>query len=255
MYRTPMVGHPGVLFVFTVLLMYLAAQAGVWLRKRRSLSDDERQDLGVEQAATLTLLGLIIGFTFSMAVSRYDLRKSREAEEANAIGTEYVRVGMLPAADAAALRPRLKRYIDLRVRFYNTRDDRELEEVNAETLQLQSELWAVVEARAQTQPTPIVALAVAGMNDVLNSQAYTQAAWWNRIPGSAWILMIFIAVCANLLVGFGAKSDRAGRLLVALPMVIAVSLLLIADIDSPRRGFINVLPQNLNSLAQSLANN
>jgi len=201
------------------------------------------------QAATLTLLGLIIGFTFSMAVSRYALRKSREAEEANAIGTEYVRVGLLGTADAAALRSRLKQYTDLQIRFYQTRDEAELETINADTSHLQSEMWAIVEAGVQRQQqTPVVALAVSGMNDVLNSQAYTQAAFWNRIPESAWMLMLAIAVAANLSMGYGAKTTRAGFV---LPVVIAISLLLIADIESPRRGFIHVRPQNLQSLSQS----
>ncbi len=240
--------------VVTLVFLWLAVRAGFVLRRRRALDEDERSDLGVEQAATLTLLGLIIGFTFSMAVSRYDLRKSREAEEANAIGTEYVRVGLLPAADGAILRPQLTRYLDLRIACYETRDERKLQQINAQTAQLQSEMWSVVEARALVEPTPIVFLAVAGMNDVLNSQAYTQAAWWNQIPASAWVLMVIIAVGANFLVGFGVKSARGGALALVLPVVIAVSFLLIADIDSPRHGFIRVVPQNLVSLSRSLAN-
>ncbi len=90
------------------------------------------------------------------------------------------------------------------------------------------------------------------MNDVLNSQGYTQAAWWNRIPTSAWTLMIAIAVCCNVLVGYGARRARvkAGLLLV-LPVVVSISFLLVADIDSPRSGFIHVVPQNLESLSQS----
>lgn len=245
-----MMRYPVVLFALAFAILYFTVQAGLWLRRRRNLNEDERQDLNVEQAAMLTLLGLIIGFTFSMAVSRYDLRKSREAEEANAIGTEYVRVGLLPPADAAALRPQLRRYVDLRIRFYQTRNQSELQQINTETQQLQSDMWSVVEARGLSQPTPVMALVVSGMNDVLNSQAYTQAAWWNRIPPAAWLFMFAIAVCANLLIGFGAKSDR-GLLLFALPLVIAISFFLIADIDSPRGGLIRVAPQNLASLSQS----
>ena len=71
--------------------MWLSAQIGASLRRRRPLKEEERDDFGVVQAATLTLLGLIIGFSFSMAVSRYDLRKNYEEAEAHAIGTEYVR--------------------------------------------------------------------------------------------------------------------------------------------------------------------
>jgi hypothetical protein len=91
------------------------------------------------------------------------------------------------------------------------------------------------------------------MNDVLNSQGYTQAAWWNRIPLAAWGLMAAIAICGNLLLGYGARNAKAERgLFVVLPLVVSISFFLIADIDSPRRGVILVNPQNLLSLAQSL---
>jgi hypothetical protein len=203
------------------------------------------------QAATLTLLALIIGFSFSMATSRYDLRKSYEEAEANAIGTEYVRAGLLPAAEAAAVRSQLRKYVDLRMSFYLTRNQNELDQINMDTARLQSDMWSTVQAPALAQPNPVIALAVSGMNDVLNSQGYTQAAWWNRIPASAWALMISIAVCCNVLVGYGNRSKRASLLFV-MPLVISISFLLIADIDSPRGGFIHVAPQNLASLSKSL---
>jgi hypothetical protein len=91
-----------------------------------------------------------------------------------------------------------------------THDEGQLERVNANTAQLQTELWAVAQAQAAAQPPPIIALAVSGMNDVLNSQGYTQAAYWNRIPTAAWGLMAAIAICCNLLLGFGSHNTRAG---------------------------------------------
>ncbi len=86
----------------------------------------------------------------------------------------------------------------------------------------------------------IRALTVAGMNDVLNSQGYTQAAWWNRIPGAAWALMFAIALFCNLLLGYGARKMEP-KLLMILPVVVAVAFFLIADIDSPRGGLIRVV--------------
>src|SRR5262249_34825848 len=141
---------------------------------------------------TLTLLGLIIGFTFSMAVSRYDQRKNYEEEEANAIGTEYVRADLL--------------------------------------------------------------LAVSGMNDVLNSQGYTQAAWWNRIPIAAWVLLGLISIFCNVLVGLWCAWETVDSLhdFADHPITLSISLFLIADIDSPRNGLIHVHPRNLESLAESL---
>jgi hypothetical protein len=93
------------------------------------------------------------------------------------------------------------------------------------------------------------------MNDVLNSQGYTQAAWWNRIPVAAWVFLFVTAICCNVLVGYGARTTKTkAGLLFVLPLLISLSFLLIADIDSPRGGLIHVSPQNLASLAQSLHN-
>jgi hypothetical protein len=89
------------------------------------------------------------------------------------------------------------------------------------------------------------------MNDVLNSQGYTQAAWWNRIPIAAWGLMSLIAMLCNLLLGYGRKSS--GILLsIVLPLAVSISFFLIADIDSPRGGVIRIWPQNLYALTGSL---
>jgi len=99
----------------------------------------------------------------------------------------------------------------------------------------------------------VLGLVISGMNDVLNSQGYTQAAWWNRIPKAAWVLMGLIAICANLLFGYGARHAKAGIIhVLVLPLVLSIALFLIADIDTPRKGVIRVNPQNLISLAQSL---
>ncbi len=90
-----MMNFPVLLFFPSVIILWFAAQYGASLRKRRALKDEEREDFALVQGATLTLLGLIIGFSFSMAIGRYDQRKNYEEEEANAIGTEYVRAGLL----------------------------------------------------------------------------------------------------------------------------------------------------------------
>jgi hypothetical protein len=250
-----LVKSPIVVFVVTLVVLWLASNLGAFLsQKVRPLKDEERDDFGIVQTGILTLLGLLIGFTFSMAVSRYDQRKNYEEAEANAIGTEFVRADLLPAADAARVRVLLKKYLDQRVLFYTTRDEGELGRINTATAQLQTDLWSTAQAPASAAPTPVIALAVAGMNDVLNSQGYTQFAWWNRIPVAAWGLMGLIALGCNLLIGYGAR--QIGRhWLVVLPLAVAVSFFLIADIDSPRRGLIRVAPQNLLSLSQSLPGN
>ena len=201
---TLILDHPIFVFVVTFLLLWLASWVGMVVRSRRGeFSESMRSDYSVIVGATLTLLGLLIGFTFSMATTRYDLRKSLEEEEANAIGTEYARLDFLPAEDAGRLQALLRQYTDLRIRFYTTRDRADLQRVNGDTARMQNQLWATVSAGAKLQASPLSALVSSGMNDVLNSQGYTQAAWWNRIPIAAWSLMFLIAVLANLLLGYG----------------------------------------------------
>jgi len=243
-----LVNRPFLVLVITFCLLWFAAWMGGWFGLRRSdFSEDMRADFGVIQSATLTLLGLIIGFSFSMAIGRYDLRKTYEEAEANAIGTEYVRADLLSPEEASIVRGLLRQYTDLRVRFYLTLDRDELDQINLQTTKVQNQLWVAASQTATAQPTPVRALAVAGMNDVLNSQGYTQAAWWNRIPVGAWCLMFGIALLSNFLVGYGARKVRV-KLFMMLPLAVAISFFLIADIDSPRRGVIRVHPQNLESL-------
>ena len=251
---TTLMDYPLRLFAVTFFALWFAAWIGAAaFKKFRAEAAEMHEDFGIVQGATLTLLGLIIGFTFSMALTRYDQRKNYEEQEANAIGTEFIRADLLPATDATKVRALLLKYLEQRELFYTNRDAQELAKVNARTTKLQAELWTAIIAPTSAQPTPIGALVVAGMNDVLNTQGYTQAAWWNRIPHAAWALMAAIALVSTMLVGVGAHKARAGSaLLVVLPLVISIAFFLIADIDSPRGGVIRVSPQNLQSLSQSL---
>ncbi|CNE85306.1 hypothetical protein [Yersinia bercovieri] len=246
--------YPIVLFLLSCGLLYSAAYIGqAFFRRGRELDDNIRENFTVIQGATLTLLGLIIGFSFSMAINRYDQRKNYEEAEANAIGTEYLRTDYLPAASSATTKALLVHYLDQRILFYTTRNETHLTAINNQTNQLESALWVELLEPVNQRPDPVRALVVSGMNDVLNSAGYTQAAWWNRIPHAAWLLMLIIAVCSCTLVGYGSKQGKNGKIMtLILPLVISFSFMLIADIDSPRGGIIRVKPQNLHSLEESL---
>ena len=243
--------HPFLILVVTFLLFGAAAWTGrIWYK--RGVEDDVHgEEFRFILGGTLTLLGLLIAFTFSMAVSRYDQRKNYEEQEANAIGTEYLRADLLPATDAAKIRRLLTSYLDQRIREYRARNKQQLRQIDDQTTRLQAELWSAVTAPTAAQPTPVAALVLAGMNDVLNSQGYTQAAWWNRVQIEGWALMALISIFCNLLVGYGSHGKKAFVLLI-LPVALSISLFLISDIDSPRSGVIHVRPQNLESLAESL---
>ena len=229
----------------------VAAYLGDRLRRRvQAVWKEERPEYDILRTAALTLLGLLIGFSFAMAVSRYDQRKNLEEAEANAIGTEYLRADLLPLQDAAHVRDLLRKYVNLRISNYETKDERLLREIDAATTKLQVDMWSAVVNASKTEPTPPVTLALWGMNDVINSQGYTQAAWWNRIPLTAWTLMGMIAIACNLLLAYG--EHRTIWFLLVLPVIVSISFFLIADIDSPRTGLIRNLPQNLVAQQQSM---
>ena len=246
--------HPLLVFVLSLILFWLCSQLGAAVRRKQEAQGGRAPEaFTIILTASLTLLGLIVGFTFAMAVSRYDQRKSYEAEEANAIGTEYVRAGLLPANDASMTRLLLRSYLDLRIQLYQARDEDRRAKIRQRITQVQGQLWTTVESAALAQPSALTALAAAGMNDVLNSQGYTQAAWWNRIPTAAWLLMVLIALLCNVMVGYATKDAAARSLLLfILPLLLSIAFLLIADIDSPRGGVIRVSAQNLLALSEQL---
>jgi hypothetical protein len=247
-----MLDYPVLVFAVTLVVLGVSVRIGHFFAGRVTpAKEEERADLDLVANASLTLLALIIGFSFSMALSRFDQRKTNEELEANAIRTEYARTGLLPTADVTKLRSQLLQYLDQRLLFYRAGDTSRLDAIRSDTTKLEDEMWAEVQDAAGGQSTPTVALAVSGMNDVMNRRESTQASWWNRIPLGGWCLMIGLAICCCLLIGYVARR-RTGLFFMILPFLVAVSFLFISDIDSPRRGVIRVVPENLISLSGSL---
>jgi hypothetical protein len=241
-------------FVFTFLGLAFAA----WLAATRCSALRQEavrlnREFEVVQGATLTLLGLIVGFTFSMALDRYEQRKGLESAESAAISAAWLRADLLPAEDRQKVRALLILYVDSRVAYFDTRMPSRTREALAGSRQLQGELWAAVTTHAKANPTSLTALAVSAVGEVVTSAGDSEAAWNNRIPGTAWMLMAAMAVFATLLVGIGLDEGHGfSRMLLVLPLVIATAFFLIADVESPRMGIIRVVPENLMTLSHTL---
>ena len=241
-------------FIFTLVVLTAATWLGTTRFARlRAEAAEAREEFRVIQAATLTLLGLIISFTFSMALDRYEERKGFESAESSAIVTAYARAGLLPPADAARVRSLLGSYLDQRLAFYETRNLRTLAETNLATAKIEGLLWKAVTVPAGQNPNSITALAVASINDVVRTRGDTHASWNNRVPFTAWMMMGSIAFFAMLLVGIGIqRPQRFPQILVVLPLIISIAFFLIADVESPRLGLISVVPDNLRELSGTL---
>ena len=121
----------------------------------------------------------------------------------------------------------------MRVRFY-VADEHDVREFDVPTAQPQNELWSAVQTPAIHQQGPLAALAVSGMNDVINAQGHIQAAWWSCIPVSSWVFMTLIAVGCNVLVGYGLRTFKpSSPLLIVLLVLVALAFLLIDDMTRP----------------------
>jgi hypothetical protein len=247
-----LVDHPLLFFLATLALFVGCTRIGVLARLHgHKLTSAERAEFDLVRNAMFTLLGLIIGFAIAMAVSRYDLRKSLEESEANAIGTEYVRLDFMPAETAAKARGLLKTFADQRIAFYGLRDPSDVARNAADTARTMGALWAAVAPDAKANQTAVTALVASGMNDVLNAYGYTVAAWRNRLPVEVWLLLIFIACGCNFLIGFGAEKLSSATHAI-LPIAASLAILLIADVEGPHNGFVRVRPENLIDAAASM---
>jgi hypothetical protein len=238
--------YPLFFLALSLVVLWTASRLGAQLSHRVA---DLRDEFKVAATATFTLLSLLIGFAFSMAVGRYDSRKRAEADEANAIAAEYLRADLLPPAGRDSVRSLLKSYLDRRIIFYETRNNDSLTSNAIETRRLRNQLWATAVAAAYPA-TALTGLVISGMIEVIDGEGYTQAAWVNRIPKPAWYLLFAIAVCACVM--FALARDRVGSvrtLIWIFPVIVSVALFLVADIDSPRGGLIHVIPDNLLTVA------
>lgn len=221
------------------LLLLLIAEIGYRTGKRIPVREDEASKSEIEgyQGAVLGLLALLLGFTFSMALNHYDLRRSLVVQEANAIGTTYLRASFLPGEIRDISRRLLREYVELRVG-----DDGILTEQPSlpQTAGIQAALWKQAEKAAALAPTPITASYITSLNEMIDLASTRLASARYRVPGALWLLLVIVALFGMWAAGFsaGVNGKRALFLTVALPVLITLVLLLITDINSPQRGFI-----------------
>jgi hypothetical protein len=258
---TSLLYHEPLLVIALVLLalLILADEAGyrVATRDRRPPSDAVRAQVGTIQGALLALFALLLGFTFSMAIARYDLRKQAVVREANAIGTAFLRVGLLPAGERQRATELFRRYANVRLNATtrSTTDTHEQLALEAEAGRLQTNLWDLATAAAEADVRSVpVGLFVQALNDMIDSMGEQDAARYNTVPETVILLLLGFAVLAIGIVGFGngLVGSRALGATGVLVTVIVMVIMLIVDLDRPGRGLIRVGQDNLYKLQQTI---
>ena len=239
--------------VFFVLMM-AAGEVG-FRRGRRAMpstSDKVKAQISVVEASLLGVVGLLLGFTMSMAVSRYEVRKQLVLAEANAIGTSYLRTRVLPARAGDEIANLLREYVDLRLRYSDSDDD--LDRINAtrrRAQELQREFWTRAVDYNRSDPNPVRSgLLLQSLNDVIDLESSRWMAFSNHVPAPVIIVNAAVAWFAAILVGyaFGIDGKRQAFPMCLLAVAITVVLGVIMDLDRPRQGFIHVSQQPMTDL-------
>ncbi len=231
------------------LLMMTATEVGFRLGckfEARAPASIKTQISTVE-AAILGILALLLGFTMSMAVSRFDLRRQLMLDEANAIGTSYLRAQLLPAPQGPEVTSLLRRYINLRVQYGTAGNElAQVDSLHAQTGQLQTQLWTQLVAYAQQDPSPVrTGLLLQSMNQAFDLEAARWMAFQNRVPESVIYVNGVLGLLAAMLVGytFGVNGRRNLFSMTLLALSITLVLAVITDLDRPRSGFIRASQQ------------
>ncbi|MEO8613675.1 MAG: hypothetical protein ABI600_00920 [Luteolibacter sp.] len=225
---------------------------------RRKNAEAAEGHSGAVQGAVLGLLGLLLGFSFAMAVGRYDSRRTLVVEEANSIGTTWLRADFLPSPHKEEVRDLLVRYTKLRIEKFAHAESREaMAPVRKEVAEIHHALWQQANDAAKAQPTPITASFITTLNETIDLDSCRMAALRNHVPGAVWLLLLIVAGCGSWASGYGSGTGgfRSSFSQLVFPILIGVVITLIVDIDRPQKGMIGVSQQPMQDLLESIQTN
>ena len=240
------------LFVVIALATYeVGFRVGRWWQRRTP--DEKEGPTAMLVGSLLALMAFLLAVTMGMAVDRFDARRQLVVDEANAIGTVYLRAGYLPEAAADQTRELLREYAPLRV---NTADRQRLEAQFARSAQIQAQLWAIVEPLARGTPdSEVLAIYIEALNDMIDlGETRLTAIVYARVPETVvWLLFLGAALTLGM-VGFHAGLHRRRSLVGAVVLVIVLGavIMLVVDLDRPRQGFLQVSQQPLIDVQQQI---
>jgi hypothetical protein len=240
------------LIVVCVFLGLIGArELGYWFHRRRLRKGLDPIADGFTLNTVLALLALLVGFTFSMSLNRYDARRELVVEEANAIGTTWLRVQLLDENARAELNPILRAYVAERVAYGNSKTDEAEEASYARAAALQNRLWqAMGKAIEPIRTTPLSALVVATTNETFDLAASRKAARASHVPHRVLVVMLIYALIVGILVGHEKGRYRWATTLLFMLLTLATALII--DLDQPSRGAIKVSQQPISDVQAAM---
>ncbi len=250
-----------VVIILSVLLL-VSAEAGFRVGLRHfSRPDIKRREgqVGTLEGALLGLLGLLLGFTFAMAVARFEARKQLVVDEANAISTTWLRAALLSPQACEEIRVLLRDYVQARLDLFAvtaTEEQRRTAPLRSEADQ--AAMWRIAVAAAQVAPSLPTSLFVESLNGMIDLDAKRVAAARNHVPSSVWLLLMIVSAtvcgCAGYATGVGA-GQRLAIALILLPLLVTIVITIITDLDRPRKGLITVNQESLGQVQRLMERN
>ena len=191
-----------------------------------------------------------------MAVGRFETRKQLVLDEANGIGTTWLRAGFLSDPARDAVRSALLDYVDARLQAADVSEGSEVfNEQIARSEVTQATAWKATLREVSANDSPSTALFTASLNDLIDLDSKRRAALRNHVPASVWLLLMIVSVTVCWTTGYTTALGESGRhalAMVVLPTLLAVVITIVADLDNPRRGLIKVSQQSMRELQQTL---
>jgi len=239
-------------------VLLVAGEVGFRVKGRPKPGSEgvERADIAVILGAVLTLLALLLGFTYAMSQNRFETRRQLVVDEANAIGTTYLRAKALPEPRSSEIQELLRQYVALRVEVTKIADvtPEKIREVDNLTKQLHSSIWLHAAALSRESPNPIVSVFLQSLNEMIDLHTKRLAAFRNRVPFSIYLVLFIVSAITLCLVGyyFGTGGQKRRILSAMLALLVATVMWLILDLDHPARGLIRASQQSLIDLSQDL---
>jgi hypothetical protein len=221
-------------------------EMGYRLGRRNLTKDPEHahEGIGVIEAAVFALLGLLLGFSFAGGTSRLDAKRQLIVQEANAIGTAYLRVDEVPINDQPELRHLFRDYLDVRIRVYEKLPDVEAAEQElAHGAELQKEIWSRAVTTSRNDPTQNSArLFLPAINEMMDITTARTIAMHTQLPRLIFVLLTGVALVSGLLAGYAMAKRRSRSLLhmTLYALVIGVTVYAILDLEYPRFGLIRL---------------
>lgn len=243
------------LFLGMLGLLELGRRLGV--RRMERDGDAAREGMGAVEGAVFALMGLLVAFTFSGAAARLDTRRSQIVDEANAIGTAWLRLDLAPAAAQPALRHLFRRYLDARLAMYDKLPD--IDAARAEwavAQKLQNEIWSQAVSATRETPAPTAVLLLSALNQMIDITTVRTMATRIHPPLIIFLTLGVVALAGALLAGYGmaAAKTRSWFHMLAFAAIMAITVYVILDLEFPRFGLIRVdsFDQVMRELRQSM---